>query len=168
MDNDNLSDLCTEAEDSPSEYSISSTSTADPESGRLPGKVCAFIGRRLEVAASRFMEKRGYGPEASRKRLESLCSGAGPLYDPVKDRKCQKEAKKLLKFVRSKFVSNQQLALEAIVDLATHNRARQVLIELDATKIIALVSLQAEVENCDQLLFRCRKALSCLEDTKKR
>ncbi|KAH8113628.1 hypothetical protein DFH11DRAFT_313102 [Phellopilus nigrolimitatus] len=170
---DNLNKVYAEVEASLSESSISSTATADnlPGPGRLRGNLYMFLGRRLEAAASRFMEKRGYGPDASRKRLAMMCYERPDIYlhpitliqGTVEFRRSQKEVKRLLKYA-NKYVSNQVLALEAILDLVTHDQVRQTLIELNATKVFGLVALRAEAENCDQLLSPSRKALICLVD----
>ncbi|KAH8113656.1 hypothetical protein DFH11DRAFT_1510063 [Phellopilus nigrolimitatus] len=163
---DNLNKVYAQAEASLSESSISTNATADnlPGPGRTLGNIFMFLGRRLEAAANRFMEKRGYGPEASRKRLEKLNWGE-PLDDTVQNRKLLKEAEKLLKYVRSQYESNQMLALDAILDFATHDQIRQMFIELNAARVVGLALRQAEVENCDQLLSRSRKALICLVET---
>ncbi|KAH8113660.1 hypothetical protein DFH11DRAFT_1727646 [Phellopilus nigrolimitatus] len=119
--NNNLNMVYAQVEASLSESSISSNATADnlPGPGRLLGNLYMFLGRRLEAAASRYMEKRGYGPEASKERLERLCRDGGSPCDV--DRKSRKEAKNLLKYVRSQYEPNQMLALEAILDFATHD-----------------------------------------------
>ncbi|KAH8113654.1 hypothetical protein DFH11DRAFT_314318 [Phellopilus nigrolimitatus] len=171
---DNLNEVYAQVEASLSESSISTTATADdlPGPGRLLGNLYMFLGRRLETAASRFMEKRGYGPEASRKRLAMMCYRfpndlnypITPIQGTVEFKQSRKEVKRLLEYAKSKYASNQELALEAILDLAIHDHVRQTLIEFNAAKIFGLVALQAEAENCDQLLSPSRKALICLVD----
>ncbi|KAH8113657.1 hypothetical protein DFH11DRAFT_1544883 [Phellopilus nigrolimitatus] len=163
--NNNLNMVYAQVEASLSESSISSNATADnlPGPGRLLGNLYMFLGRRLEAAASRYMEKRGYGPEASKERLERLCRDGGSPCDV--DRKSRKEAKNLLKYVRSQYEPNQMLALEAILDFATHDHVRQMFIELNAARVVGLVAFKADAENCDQLLSRSRRALICLVET---
>ncbi|KAH8113633.1 hypothetical protein DFH11DRAFT_1510213, partial [Phellopilus nigrolimitatus] len=172
--NDRLNAVYAQVEASLSESSISTNATADdlPGPGRLLGNLYMFFGRRLEAAASRFAEKRGYGPDASRKRLVTMCYERPDLYlrpimpiqGTVEFKRSQREVERLLEYVKSKYVSNQELALEAIVDLAIHDHVRQTLIELNAAKVFGLVALQAEAENCDQLLSPSHKALICLVD----
>ncbi|KAH8113661.1 hypothetical protein DFH11DRAFT_1773528 [Phellopilus nigrolimitatus] len=168
---DNLNKVYAQVEASLSESSISTDATADdlPGPGRLLGNLFMFLGRRLEAAVNRFAEKRGYGPVASRKRLVKMSYDKfncriTPVQGTVEFKRSQKEVKRLLKYVKSKYVSNQVIALEAILGFSTHDHVRQTLIELNATRVFGLVALQAEAENCDQLLSPSRKALICLVD----
>ncbi|KAH8113678.1 hypothetical protein DFH11DRAFT_1600391 [Phellopilus nigrolimitatus] len=166
---DKLNDVYTQVEAMLSVSSLSSTATADdlPGAGRILGNLYAFLGRRLETAVSRFMEKRGYGPKAISDGLTKMYKRKErvPIRGTVEYRKHQKKIEKLLKYIRSRYVSNQELALEAILDLAVYDHVRQMLFELDAIRVIGFVSRQAESENCDQLLSPSRKALICLIDT---
>ncbi|KAH8113631.1 hypothetical protein DFH11DRAFT_1544859 [Phellopilus nigrolimitatus] len=169
--NDRLNAIYAQMEAALSDSSISSNATADnlPGPGRLLGNLFMFLGRRLEAVASRFAEKRGYGPEASRKRLAMMCHDIfqlpiTPIQGTVEFKRSQKEVKRLLKYVKSNYVSNQTLALKTILDLAINDYVRQTLIELNAAKVFGLVALQAEAENYDQLLSPSRKALICLVD----
>ncbi|KAH8117260.1 hypothetical protein DFH11DRAFT_1574057 [Phellopilus nigrolimitatus] len=172
---DELNEIHNQVEAMLSESSISSSATADnlPGAGRTLGKLFMFLGRRLEAAASRFMEKHGYGPEAARKRLRMLCykryyttrAQRIPIQGTVEYRKSRNDVKKLLKYVRSQYASNQELALKAILDLAVYDDIRKMLLELDAAKMVGFVLHQAELGDCDQLLSSSRKALISLVDT---
>ncbi|KAH8117250.1 hypothetical protein DFH11DRAFT_993494 [Phellopilus nigrolimitatus] len=172
---DELNEIHNQVEAMLSESSISSSATADnlPGAGRTLGKLFMFLGRRLEAAASRFMEKHGYGPEAARKRLRMLCykryyttrAQRIPIQGTVEYRKSRNDVKKLLKYVRSQYASNQELALKAILDLAVYDDIRKMLLELDAAKMVGFVLHQAELGDCDQLLSSSRKALISLVET---
>lgn len=112
-----LDHVYTQVEAMLSVSSVSTMATADdlPGAGRTLGKLFSFLGRRLEAAMNRFMERRGYGPQAAKDRIVMqrkedmwLCLVGFPYYvrrdAPVRgsaeDRQQRKDIGKLLRYVR--------------------------------------------------------------------
>ncbi|KAH8116687.1 hypothetical protein DFH11DRAFT_1124127 [Phellopilus nigrolimitatus] len=170
-------DIYLSAESEQSSTSLSTTATADnlPGAGRVLGNVYSFFGRRLEVAASKFMARRGYGPHAATERIDTLRSGFwiygenSVIYreqcisfpHSKEDQKVRKNCDKLLKYVRSDYLANRELALEAIIYVTFRDRyVRRVLLLLGATNTIALLHDEGDIYG--HLLSPSRKALICL------
>ncbi|KAH8116720.1 hypothetical protein DFH11DRAFT_1127086 [Phellopilus nigrolimitatus] len=169
--NEQLDNIYAQAEAMLSASSISSMATAsdNPGAGRTLGKLISFLGRHLETASSRLMEKRGYGPLAVKEGImaEHYLNAAAPAVGSAEDKRRRKKVARLLTYAKSHVPANRELAYEAIVELVTANYYfHQVLSELDAAKIVGLALLREQQDDSDDLLSPSRKALICLVDTK--
>ncbi|KAH8115048.1 hypothetical protein DFH11DRAFT_142738 [Phellopilus nigrolimitatus] len=164
------------ASDQASLISISTNATADnlPGAGRTLGLFYSFAGKHLETRLGRLAGRLGHGPRATALRIQEnsgIVTLASVLPRPLslmkaRNRKIQKDCKRLLKYVGSNALSTRGQALDLIIDLSLDDHIRNFLKVVGAEHLIELAHKELFIRyDCNaSLLSRSRKALVSVAD----